>query len=296
MCMFPICVSVCFCLHMLISLFLPPHPHCTPSSPSLMLGLINVHHDTLMKRQNCGANRGEIRHLMSSSWGETVSLWSRSVVFKDLKDFRCDNKQRFLSCIYQKVLKGTISYKKNVQPVTWSSALILLRFISVVPSDPLPPFTCSNGALIFHIPPPAAAALGEGGIKQIRPTLSVSCWLPTWLDPSGPSWQAVRVCVLMCVCACRCTWLQSACDGAHACMWVMCSERRWHDCVRSGSPQGPFVFLCEPIRGFWHFVFFPLSPVTCFIASCKNVTHWDWTAKRSLHRSLVWGQWYTVVW
>lgn len=72
-------VSVCTCL---CHFFSPPPPTLhntnrppTPPSLSLLLGLINVHHDTLMKRQSSGANGGEIQQgtlcLMSAPvWGK----------------------------------------------------------------------------------------------------------------------------------------------------------------------------------------------------------------------------------
>lgn len=163
MCMFSICVSVCLCLHMIMSLFF------TPSS--LLLGLINVHHDTLMKRQSCGANRERdtagfpVPH---------VSHSARKLCYSDHRLPRCHFGFEVLQ-VWWKAKIPVLSWSesifgnvcnKHVQPVTLSWALILsvFRFISAVHLDPLPPFTCSYSAVIFFPPPPAAAALGEGWI------------------------------------------------------------------------------------------------------------------------------------
>lgn len=61
------CVCVCarafyLCLCLLVFVhayvtFAPPTHSPSPALPRSCWGLINVHHDTLMKRRSCGANK-----------------------------------------------------------------------------------------------------------------------------------------------------------------------------------------------------------------------------------------------
>lgn len=142
---------------------LSAHAYVTLFPSSLMLSLMNVHHDTLMKRQRCGASRGEgypVPH---------VSLCVGKLCYSDHCLPRCHwgfqilQMWSYTKILVMNVLQNIFGYIfcKNVQPVLLCWAWILFTFLSAVHLDPLHPFTFSYIAVIIFSPSSSSSSSGR---------------------------------------------------------------------------------------------------------------------------------------